>query len=203
MVDIHGNLLRFKCPAQKDWWNPSVFRPYYLQGSNNYEPETIVTPAEPLVIKKDVNNRKYASYGGFIWRKSSIKINQSPGQIAHTDFIDIAEWDHWHTSFHIGSHLVHIDFISFFRGGPQTAYREYRVFDDNREIGRGGGFAGFSGGNFKKLRNWPLAVEIEDHLIYFQKPMQTWYGARTKGMLDEKNPCSIWLRMSPTDEQSV
>jgi hypothetical protein len=200
MSNFLNDPLHSPCPAQKDWWDPEVFRPYYLQGSKNYDPESIVTPADTLNIKKDVNNRRYTSYSGFIWKISSIKIHWSQGPIAFTDLSDIATWDHWHTSFHLHSHIIHIDFISFFRGGPQTAYREYRVFNDNCEIGRGGGFAGFLGGNFKKMRNWPLAVEIEDHLIYFQKPMQIWYGARTKGVIDEKNPCSIWIRISTAEE---
>ena len=61
------------------------------------------------------------------------------GPFANATFEHLVEWDHWHTGFYIRSRLIHIDFISFFHMGPQTTYREFRVFNDNQEIRRGGG----------------------------------------------------------------
>lgn len=186
------------CPARREWWNPEIFRPFYLIDTS-HDPEIIITPAEPIEDIKDENGNVFALYLDKTWIDAGIKVHWAKGPMADEKLEKLVEWDHWHTSFHIRSHLIHIDFVSFLCMGPRTAYREYRVFNDNQEICRGGGFAGFLGGNFKIQRNWPLSIEIEDHLIYFQKPLQVWYGGPTKGEIREENTCSIWVKLPPTD----
>lgn len=187
------------CPAVKEWWSPESFTSFYIN-THSTDPVSVITPAKPIEEKKDENDRVNFFYSGGKWIDTGISASWSQGAYADAPLNDLVEWDHWHASFEISSHLVHIDFISFFRMGPQTAYREYRVFSDQQEICRGGGFAGFLRGNFRQMRNWPLAVEIDNHLIYIRKPLQEWSGRLTKGEVQVENACLILVKLHYPEE---
>lgn len=186
------------CLAVKEWWSPESFTSFYAT-THSTDPVSVITPANPIE-EKNKKDRGYFRYSGEKWIDAGLKVSWSQGAHAEAPLNDLAEWDHWHTSFEIRSHLVHIDFVSFLRMGPKTAYREYRVFSDRQEIGRGGGFAGFLGGNFRQMRNWPLAVEIENHLIYIRKPLQEWSGRLTKGEVKQENACLLLVKIHHPEE---
>jgi hypothetical protein len=179
------------CPAIQDWWDKAVFRPFYLVG-NSHEAQQIITPAGPLESRHIIDRDEYVTFEGRTWRAAGMQVVWSPGTIQHPWSSGPHTFDHWHTDFSVQDHAVHIDFVSFFRMGPQTSYREYRVFCDGQEIKRGGGFMGFLMFVFTRQRNWPLAVEIGDHLIYIGGFLQYWTGA-SKGKIDEEELCSVWV----------
>jgi hypothetical protein len=168
-----------------------VFRPFYLV-DQSHDPKVITTPASRLEANWRVNGIEHARYEGRVWRATGIKVGWSPGPIAFSRDETPYRADHWHTGFMVQKHAVHIDFISFFCMGPQTAYREYRVFCDGEEVKRGGGFMGFLMGVFTRQRNWPLAIEIEDHLIRIDKLLQYWVGSK-QGQITPEEACSLWV----------
>ncbi|NLJ37858.1 MAG: helix-turn-helix transcriptional regulator [Candidatus Atribacteria bacterium] len=183
------------CPAQIDWWDRGVFSSYYLVKDSN-DPNLIIDPALINEIKQSENGNRCFEYKGEQWIDTGIRVHWSQGQMANQQITEIFEWDHWHSTFVINSLIIHIDFISFFRGSPQTAYREYRVFANDVPIGRGGGFEGFLGGNFLRKRNWPMVIEIGDYLLYIAKTLQRWSGGQTKGTIDDLNACLVLKKVS-------
>jgi len=182
------------CPAVQEWWDSNVFRPFYLVLAQSGDPDQRISPAGSLTEQQTFDGVEYAAFEGNMWRNTGIPIRWLPGPISQLSLSEpYAMSDHWHTSFAIRKRSLHIDFVSFFRMGPQTSYREYRVFCDGQEVNRGGGFAGFLGGNFTRQRNWPLAVEIDDHLLYIHRFLQYWVGA-VRGQIVEDEVCSVWVR---------
>lgn len=175
------------CSADESWWNPDNFHHFYLAHSVHV-PNFDITQETPIEQVHTEDGKIFFQHGGQKWISSekSIKWIQSP--LSKSLMIGLAEMDHWHTSFSIRSHALHIDFVSFLCMGPQTAYREYRVFCDQKEVGRGGGFSGFLGGNFRRFRNWPLSVKVEGYLLHIHKPLQPWSGGFTKGEIFDINP---------------
>lgn len=182
------------CPAIHEWWNSNVFRPFYQELVPFGNPDYRATPAAPLENRRAIKSVEHVTYGESLWCDAGIPIRWIPGPMSQPwPSAPKIMFDHWHTSFAIREHSIHIDFVSFFRMGPQTSYREYRVFCDEKEIKRGGGYAGFLGGNFTRQRNWPLAVEVDEHLIYICGFLQHWIGA-VKGQIQEDAVCSVWER---------
>ncbi|NLE89351.1 MAG: hypothetical protein GX602_00210 [Dehalococcoidales bacterium] len=180
------SLLANQCTVNESWFVSGNFSSFYLIRST-YSPQANITPGKPITERCGEDGKTTFQYDGrewiiseskVVWRQSK-KIESIPG---------VVEWDHWHTNFLVNSHTVHIDFVSFLRMGPRTAYREYRVFCDQNEVSRGGGFAGFLGGNFKFFRNWPLTVEVDNYLIHIRDLLQPCYDAPVKGEIKEINP---------------
>ncbi len=183
------------CPAIPEWWKSDVFRPFYQELVPFGDPDFRATPAAPLENRQVINGVEYVTCAGNRWRDAGIPIQWTPGPISQFPLSEPHIMsDHWHTSFTVRTHSVHIDFVSFLRGGPRTGYREYRVYCDEEEIKRGGGYAGFIGGNFTHQRNWPLAVEIEDHLIYINRLLQ-WWPESDNGKISAEAVCSVWVRV--------
>lgn len=190
-MEYQTGYLSEACPAQENWWDIDLFRSFYRGSGNN--PVQIHSPAEAINVSVDKKGNQSAIYLNRHWLHAGIRLSWYRGKLTDVEHQGLVEWDHWHTNFYVLTHQIHIDFISFFRLGPQTAYREYRVFENNIQIAQGGGFSGFLGGNFKMFRNWPLAVATKDFLIYIHTPLQPWYGRPVKGTISEKEVCSVWV----------
>jgi hypothetical protein len=174
------------CNAQISWWDPDTFNSFYKDVEHLNQPD-INIPDTPFKLEQSVKEKDVFLYKDRTWINTGITIKWTIGPIASETIIGLAEWDHWHTTLKINAAKIHIDYISFFRLGPQTAYREYRVFSNSKEIGRGGGASGYLMGNFIRRHNWPLSLEVDDHLIYIFQPLQSWGGRLEKGIIDEPN----------------
>ena len=175
------------CPAKSEWWTLEVFRPFYFEKAKSGDPDSRVDDAEKIKFLDEKKDR--AEWGGKIWIKSDVPIIWSQGvMVGQPDF---GHGDHWHADFTLGRDAAHVDFICFYRAGPPTGYREYRIFIDQNEAMRGGGWMGFLGGNFARLRNFPLAHVVDGYLIYADIPLQDWQQLEI-GELDYPNALSIW-----------
>jgi len=179
---------QFICPAQESWWTSEFFRSFYRVGGLSLKVDISQESVEAIKLE---NGEVVFRYKGETWVNSGLIVPWAQGQVASSQINGLVDWDHWHTTFSIHSTSIHIDFVSFFRMGPQTAYREYRAFANQGEIGRGGGFSGFLGGKFTRTRNWPLLLEFEDHLIVLSEFLQSWPGPLSKGVIEETDSCLI------------
>lgn len=175
------------CPAKPEWWTSEVFRPFYLEKATSGDPDSRIDGAEKIPAEEERIGQTIR--GGKIWIKTDIPIRWEQGAV--TGLPDMTSRDHWHTDFAIQDHSIHVDFVSFFRGGPQTEYREYRVFVDKKATLRAGGFMGFLMGNFARLRNFPLAYMVDSYMIYANHMPQRW-PRNEIGKLDYPNAMSIW-----------
>lgn len=181
------SLLDNQCNANESWFISGNFRSFYLIRSR-YSLQANITPGKPIIERYGEDGIRFFQYDGREWIISESKVIWIQSKKFGSLMPGTVEWDHWHTNLLIHSHTVHIDFVSFLCMGPRTAYREYRVFCDQKEVGRGGGCAGFLGGNFKRFRNWPLAVEVDNYLIYIRDLLQPCYGAPVKGEINNISP---------------
>lgn len=152
------------CPAEDDWINSNVFDSYYLV-DDTHEP-FVREPSEFMKDRQVTDSVERARFGNANWRRIPIVVTWAPGRLTSLTHPRSYDIRHYHTSFYLGGRHVHVDFMHLFTGGPQTRHDEFRIFVDGEPAGRGGGFTGFLGGRFGRLRHWPLAARIGNDLIY-------------------------------------
>lgn len=180
-----------KCLAVPDWWSADTVRSYYLAAiQSKGAPMSCLDGAEPLQKHQSTSGTELVGFRGREWQRVHMDLIWQRGSVSQTGTREFG-LDHWHTSFQLEQYPVHIDYIRFGTAGPQTQYREYRVFVSAHQVARGGGFLGFLGGGFGCLRNWPLAAEFDEYLIYIDQFLQSWTGS-VPGRLDTTSVLSVW-----------
>lgn len=166
------------CPAISEWWDQYEFREFYT--------DQIEAAEEIKILDAEKQNR--AEWRGQIWRKSDIPVIWT--QAITKGVTGFINRDHWHANFSLGGHEIHIDYISLLTGVFTISCREYRIFVNQNEVIRGGGFTQ-EDGSHPNLRNFPLAYVVDDYLIYADNPLQSWQHLEV-GRLDYPNAISVW-----------
>lgn len=187
--------LEADCLVTPYWWDVPDFIRYYKDGFHTAGAVRVVPPSSRIDPRGVINGTEHGIFEGKTWRLMTSDFIWVQG--TKIDPIPFAESDHWHTGFQLNNHQIHIDFISHFRGGPQTSYREYRIFLDGEQVQRGGGKAGFLMAVFVSLKNWPVSFVIDEHLIYINRLLQNWVGSKV-GEVTNDPVCSIWTLAEQT-----
>jgi hypothetical protein len=166
------------CPAIPEWWDVDEFREFYKDQ---------IKSAEKIKIL-GAEKKNLAKWRGQLWRKSDIPVIWT--QAITKGVSGFINRDHWHASFSLGGHDLHIDYVSLLAGVFTISCREYRIFVNQNEATRGGGFTG-KDGSHPNMRNFPLAHVVDDYLIYADNPLQSWKQLEI-GKLDYPNALSVW-----------
>ncbi len=166
------------CPAISEWWDEDEFHQFYR--------DQIETAEKIKVLDAEKQNR--AEWRGQIWRKSDIPVIWT--QAITKGVSGFINRDHWHAKFSLSGHDLHIDHVSLLAGFITISCREYRIFVDQNEATRGGGFTHKDGGG-TNLRNFPLSYVVGDYLIYADNPLQSWQRLEI-GKLDYPDALSVW-----------
>ncbi len=188
--NTYSNPLDEVCPSVPSWWENKTFHSFYLPEPHHDEIIKSTNCNELLPNSIIVGEEELCDFRGQTWKKMPISINWQPGPFA-TDKNNFLR-DHWHTWFHIQDHLVHIDYVSLHFGSCMCYGREYRVFYDGQDVGRGGGYLGFMMAVFGALRNLPLVVLVDRNLIYLHFVLQRWGTGIRHGEIKPEGTMSIW-----------
>lgn len=181
--------MKYPCQVTKEWWDHDDFLLFYKDGFHAHGIVSVQLPSSRIDPRKIVDGIEYGIFEGKTYKITDQEIIWSNCQL--DELMPDVIPDHWHTSFTLNQHEVHIDFISYFRGGPQTSYREYRIFVDGEQMKRGGGRVGFIGGVFCDFKNFPVSVQVDEYLIYINSTLQRWVGSK-QGQIDNDQACSVW-----------
>ena len=133
-------MMEIECPATPLWWESEQFKQHYVRPSGFHDP--VYTAPAPLLKNHD-ELRREASFQGRHYRRVDVPIVWEVGSMAFTQHEINRGRAHWHASFALTEHRIHIDFVTFRLGSPLTNAREYRIHADGHEIGRGGGYLGY------------------------------------------------------------
>ena len=188
------------CPATAEWLDSSAFRVYYLV--DHTQVPFVHEPSSRLEQRWVIDGQEHARFENALWRRLTAAVVWRSGPLAGLTDPYTFLVSHLHADFNLEGHEVHVDFVRFFRAGPQTSYREYRVFVDGEQAGRGGGFRGFLGGSFGRTRCWPLAARFNNGLVYVDDMLCGW-TSRSDDPDALANALSVWvLESEPPPEES-
>lgn len=192
----------YPCPAALDWWDRDQFDAYYLPSKAELaklaNPQASIRyincperPPKPQVIGTDL----VMQYQDQTWKEIPMEITWQLGQFSMEN-LEIRKYqDHWHTSFELGQKHIHIDYIDGPYGSPLVKRREYRVFSNGQEIGRGGGKMGFIMAVFGNLRYYPLIIYVDEYLIYLKRMLQPFGLGLKVGQIDPEDVLTVWQRV--------
>ena len=177
--------MKVECPATPLWWEREQFSQHYVRPRRFGDP-IYTAPAPRLKYHDEL--RREASMDGRHYRRVDMSVTWEIGSMVFSQHEIDRGREHWHTSFILADHHIHVDFVAFCLGSPQTNAREYRVHADGQELGRGGGYLGFMMAVFGSLHNWPLSVEVGPFLLYSYSMIKEWSSTQS----DTTNAITIW-----------
>lgn len=192
----------YSCPAKLEWWDANQFDAYYRPSKAEFSGLDIHTmPIKYIDCPKRLPDPQIegsdliCQYRDQTWKNVPLEFTWQLGQFSTGGGEKLLYVDHWHTSFDLDQNHIHIDYIDGPYGHPQVCRREYRVFSNGQEIGRGGGMLGFILMVFGSLRNYPLVVTVDDYLIYLSRVLQG-FGSRLRvGEINPENVLSVWKKV--------
>lgn len=184
------------CPATPEWWEKKSFYAFYQVGeshdgwilkTNEFITRINCNEKYPKAIK--VGKEEICEFRGHTWIELPITIEWKPG-LYSSEIMPRRE--HWHTSIALQNHWFHIDYVSLAFGSCHCYGREYRVFFDGDEVGRGGGYLGYMMAVFGGLRNYPLIVIADKYLIHLNNMLQRFGSGNSYGEINPDGVLSIW-----------
>jgi hypothetical protein len=188
------------CQATPEWWDEETWRRYYYAARVSSGIAVCkLDCAEPLQHRRPEGGIERVRFRGRKWGRIPLRLKWDCEKPAPpgTNWMNPR---HWHTSFHLDELPCHVDFLGFDAYGPHRKLREYRVFVAGREIARGGGKLGFIMALYGELRNWPLAVTVDQYLIYIGTFIQGWHSV-DPGQVKTEDVLSAWREIA--DEQTA
>lgn len=192
----------YPCPAVLEWWDVNQFDPCYLPSQAELaklaDPQATIRyincperPPKPQVIGTDL----VMQYQGQTWKEVPMEFTWQLGQFSMENLETRKYQDHWHTSFELGQKHIHIDYIDGPYGSPLVKRREYRVFSNGQEIGRGGGKMGFIMVVYGNLRHYPLIIYVDEYLIYLKWMLQHFGSGLKVGQIDPEDVLTLWQKI--------
>lgn len=191
----------YPCPAVLEWWDRDQFDTFYRPSKAE-----LAKLADPQAARRCINCPQrmpdpqimgtdlLCQYQGQTWKEVPMEITWQLGPFSMEN-LEIRKYqDHWHTSFELGQKHIHIDYIDGPYGPTLTVRREYRIFSNGQEIGRGGGMMGFIGAVFGNLRNYPLIIYVDEYLIYLKWMLQHFGSGLKVGQIDPEGKLTVWQK---------